>query len=296
MTRKQSLQLSIICFSVLILVAIIVALVSPEANTKFKDTSAAIAFITGAAIGIERIIETFWTMIGGIKGTFWPLNTIGSQVDTYVESLNNTMKPFHENLTKNLEKIKSDLDTLSKKVNQTKEEVERRIDEGVEEIKELNEEFQKLKDTLTNTPKLQQAELLAAAAVRNAEYLQEKYGDLIPYLSKAERKTFTAVNGLQDFLASFKDNPARRLISLYFGAIIGLVIAGIFGLDLFSALLEDGTQAPPWFTNTKLTLIATGLVIGAGSTPTHEIIRFIQENKERQKGRNAAQPNLPTIK
>jgi hypothetical protein len=60
-------------------------------------------------------------------------------------------------------------------------------------------------------------------------------------------------------------------------------------LDLFQAL-SDG--APP--TSDLIVsfhVVLTGLVIGSGAAPTHEVIRLIQEAKEQRKGANASQPD-----
>lgn len=294
MTPTQTGKLAAGGLVLLLATAILAARLSPDANAGVRDATAAVAFITGAALGIERFIEMLWTIIGGVKGTFWPLNVVRAQVDSFVTGLDDVMRPFHQDLTADLDKLKDNVSVVATRVKQTETEVIARIDEGTAEIAKLAEDFEKLSESLKDSPKIQRAQLLAAAAARNASYLRTKYSDLLPRLNRAEHVANSAINGLQDFLATFKDNPARRLISLFAGAILGLVVAGIFGLDVFAALLEEGTELPAWVRDTKLSLIATGLIIGFGSNPTHEVIRAIQEHKEQNKGENSGRPNLPT--
>jgi hypothetical protein len=131
-------------------------------------------------------------------------------------------------------------------------------------------------------------QLLSAAASRTVGYLQEKYGKVIPDLERDARVANMAVNGLQDFLATFKDNPGRRLISLYVGCLLGLLIAGAFRLDILKAALGVAEVRHP-----TMDMVLTGFVVGLGSNPTHEVIRAIQEFKKGQKGQNVATPDLP---
>jgi hypothetical protein len=67
---------------------------------------------------------------------------------------------------------------------------------------------------------------------------------------------------------------------------LGLILAGVFGLDVFQAVLEGAKESQK-----KWQIIFTGLMIGLGSNPTHEVIRAIQEYKKSRKGENTALPN-----
>jgi hypothetical protein len=53
----------------------------------------------------------------------------------------------------------------------------------------------------------------------------------------------TALLPMQNFLSSFKDNQGRRLISIFLGAMLGLILAGVFGLDVFQAVLEGAKES-----------------------------------------------------
>jgi hypothetical protein len=260
----------------LIAACIVVAAVTQTPNPGFKDAAATLAFISATAVAIERIIEGMWTFLGGILGGYWPLTAINKQVNNMVADLETALKPFH---------MKTEL-----RLNELKElKIDVRLHDAENEIDRMKARF----DDLTRlAPSNQRVQLLAAAASQNVAYLSKKYKEVRPELEQATATANAAINGLQDFLATFKDNPGRRLISLYIGAILGLVVAGLYGLDVFQAVLETPAQE---ITGTLLDVrvIITGLVIGLGSNPTHEVIRAVQEYKEGRKGANISHPNLP---
>jgi hypothetical protein len=250
--------------------AIVIAFITylnPEAY-KFANAAAALTFISGAAVAIERTVETFWTIIGGVLGTYWPLNVVKKQVDTMVGDLSDVLTPFYQKAAA----AAAQAQTAGKMTQ----------DELAAAQKEIAEFQRRLNEAKSLAPDNQRVQLLAASAAQSVNFLQAK----IPDLEDAAKVAGTAIDGIQNFIASFKDNPGRRLISLYLGAILGLIVAGVFGLDLFKAVLEN-VKHP------VLDVVVTGIIIGLGSNPTHEVIRAVQEFKEARKGQSAAQPDLP---
>jgi hypothetical protein len=142
----------------------------------------------------------------------------------------------------------------------------------------------------------------------------------------------TAIQGATDFLATFKDNPGRRLLSIYAGCVLGLVVAGLLGLDVFRAVLDEPAggataqvaryaSAPgrpeaaaadehhgigdwpgsawDWLREATdfehIGVALTGLVIGLGSNPTHEVIRVLQEYKKTRKSGNVPSSTTETV-
>src|SRR5215203_1854514 len=61
----------------------------PEPTDLSPEASAAILAVVGiTAVGIERIIETLWTMLGQATGNQrWPLNLVGDEVSQVVSRL-----------------------------------------------------------------------------------------------------------------------------------------------------------------------------------------------------------------
>ena len=123
-------------------------------------------------------------------------------------------------------------------------------------------------------------------------YLNAKYND--PQLAAAAKMAADSLKGVNDLVASFKDNPGRRLISIYLGSFLGMIIAGVVGMDVFQATLSSETvgaaQATMQMTAQFFPYVGvamTGLVIGLGSDPTHQVIQVLQEYKKARKAESA---------
>ncbi len=72
---------------------------------------------------------------------------------------------------------------------------------------------------------------------------------------------------------------------LYIGILLGLIVSTAFGLDLLAAA-GASTSGSPSALLPHLGVAITGLIMGLGSNPTHEIIRAIQEYKDNLKSNN----------
>lgn len=271
-----------------------IALTHPPANARFSDTSAVLGFITAAAVGIERVIEAFWTIVGGVAGSYWPLTAVRDQVSTLVGDLDRAMTGFNDAATKGLTEAEATVGRFQKQlpiVNNAATAFAARLASA-----------NARRTTIGGAGPLdgQRAQLIAAAASQHVDYVTQQYGRALPELEQTGRAVQATINGLQDFVATFKDNPGRRLLSIYLGMMLGLATAWGFGLDLFSAALAQGsaqTPAPvPAVPGAAAAahIVLTGIIIGLGSNPTHEVIRSIQEYKKGQKGDNLSTPNLPS--
>lgn len=302
----------------LALLAAVVAvyLFAPAANARFKDAAAALAFITGAAVAIERVIEGFWTFVGGVSSGYWPLKHIREQVNQ-----------MEDDLDAALATVVADATTALQAAGKSAQEVSAAAVDLNAQLAKTQAGLQKVR---TLAPDGQRAQMLATLAARNLAYVQGRY----PEAKAVAAAAGTTIDGLQDFVASFKDNPGRRMISLYLGAMLGLGVAGSFGLDVVEAAMQAPPQAevpaaappaaPPLVPAAAETvavavvqpvahrdtaaigtrsskpsrgkrwqIILTGLIMGLGSSPTHEVIRAIQEYKKSRKGINVAKPDQP---
>ncbi len=275
MTRRTTTVILLIGTAGLVAMMLLVAQAAPTTHAGFRDSANVLAFISGTAIGIERVIELMWTILGGILGTYWPLTTVRNQVNKMVGDLDTSLSLVHQHVADNLKQLEGKPDI-------TKD----WLDTAGKEITAFRGRFEGLKGL---APDNQNIQLLVAAASQNVNYLHEKYKTTLPTLKNSADVANEVINSLQNFLATFKDNPGRRLISLYVGAIMGLGVAGIFGLDLFQAVLQPDTIKYP-----ALNIILTGLIIGLGSNPTHEVIRAVQEYKKGRKGENISKPDQPS--
>lgn len=273
MDKKTTLIIFGVGTALLGVAMLIAALMAPEANAKFADATATLAFITGAAVTIERIIEVMWTVLGGTLGTYWPLGWVRKQTDALVTSLDSTVS------------------TVQTQVERVLAQVEGSTIWAQEQLPRVQGEMKALKERLAElgrfAPDNQRLQLAAASAAQYINGLEKAYSAKSPELQRSLNTAKATIDGMQNFLSSFKDNPGRRLVSIFLGAIIGVIVAGAFGLDVFKAVLESQD------TRNIGHILVTGVMIGLGSSPTHEVIRAIQEYKKNRKGDNTARPDLP---
>jgi hypothetical protein len=269
MTRQATFWITALAALALAAAIVLVLRYPPPANVGFKDTAAAVAFIAGAAIVIERLIELLWTFLGGVLGTSWPLNAVRRELDALTADLNASLRPFHR-------EAESLLEELAQQGKVTQEQLAYARDE-VARFKARFDALMKL------APDQQRLRMLANAAAQAVNQFFRQFGPLPGALEKAAGVANAVIRSAQDFVETFRDNPGRRLISLFVGALLGLVVAGAFGLDVFQAVLQ--TPHPH-----ALNVVLTGLLIGLGSNPTHEVIRAIQEYKNSRKAERLAEP------
>jgi hypothetical protein len=274
--QKGSVSLPLLLTVLLVIVFLLVAQYSSTPNEGFTDSVAVLAMITAVAIGIERVLEAGWTIIELTHNTWWPFNLVGDEIEKLLGKLDEQLKPVYNQATEAINEMVA-LAKLSQAEATTAE----------REIQDIKDRIMKLKAL---APSNQQINLIAASAFQGISYLERKYPSFITAANSATQ----AATGLADFVATFKDNPGKRLISIYVGAMLGLIIAGLVGLDVFQAVAGDisvtteGSRLFPF-----IGVALTGLLMGLGSNPTHEVIRALQEIKKSHETRNAPAPNVP---
>jgi hypothetical protein len=259
MTGTQMARYFIVCLVILGVATVLAAALSPEPNSTSIDAAAALGVITAVAVGIERILEVAWTLVSQAKGSLWPMSLVSEQADKLLSSLNQKLTPFYNEASSAMttlgsapEKLKAAQDELG-------------------ELKKRIEALTKIAPALDN----QHINLLSASAFQSVNFLAEIDPKLRQFTSVANQ----AIVGVSDFVATFRDNPGRRLISIFVGATLGCVIAGLIGLDVFKAVLGVTIDYIGWHWG----VAATGLLMGFGSSPTHEVIRVLQEVKKSRK-------------
>lgn len=273
MTPKQTARWAIGLSAVLLFIFCVVALAGVEAN-QAKDSTAVLAIITATAIGIERVLEVVWTLVGTARGSWWPLNLVSTQINELVSSLDATVQPFYQKAH-----------TAMLQVAAAENWTNRQIQAAEKELVEFKQRLDSLKGLAPDSQRIQS---LTTAATQSVGYLQLKY----PALSTDAEIAGQAVAGVTNLIATFKDNPGRRLISIYVGSCLGMIVSGLVGLDIFQAVLgtpgvsESSLLAGIWRLFPHLGVALTGVVMGLGSSPTHEVIRALQEVKQSRKAEN----------
>lgn len=81
------------------------------------------------------------------------------------------------------------------------------------------------------------------------------------------------------FIRTIQDDTGRRLISIIVGALVGLVFNFTVQIDVFWAIFGTPSSISG--------IVATGLMLGLGSDPAHQIMRKLQEIKTGKKIENS---------
>jgi hypothetical protein len=259
--------LGLLLLVLLIGVALIRVSVPDEAGS-----AAILAMVTAGAVAIERALESFWTIVGSSRlGNWWPLRPIGERLNRYVDQLNEPLNDFYERAQER-----------AGDASEASESIQPWLEDADHYLEELERNIRRLQQL---APGDTEARAIAAGASRAVVGLEKHYPGLQAVATNANR----ALAGVNEFVQTFEDNPARRLMSLYAGAVLGLVAAGVLGLDAIQAVfggVPSGRLAGKVYAVLPgIGAAVTGLAMGAGATPTHELIRTLQEAKERNKAR-----------
>lgn len=267
----------------LLLTVIVATRWSQGVDINAQNAAAVLALVAAGAVGIERLIEIIWTILGSRLGTWWPLKPIGDRLDIFMDRIDEPLIGFYsqaKNLTDDMSNVGGDL--------------RRGLKRTPSYLKELQDTIKLLKQL---EPGSSEARAIAARASRAVVGLKKLHPTLESYASTANK----ALAGVNEFIQTFEDNPARRLLSIYVGALLGLLFATILGLDAIDAALgkaplesaaECGTPRNPddkcfawgvYWLFPNIGIAATGLVIGLGANPTHELIKLLKETKKRRK-------------
>ncbi len=116
----------IIAISTLVLAVVIVAVVllvhltnASCSNTTScfspipDNTGVVFTLVSLTSVGIERVIEGFWSTIELYLGKYWPLNLVTQPLNDLVTRLNNTLDPGYEQLKAAVDNL-PDLDDSKK--------------------------------------------------------------------------------------------------------------------------------------------------------------------------------------
>lgn len=264
MTQGETLRIAGIATALLAVVVVVVWIAADDTTGGAANAAATLALIGFTAVAIERVIETGWTVFGGVLGSYWPLKQVSKQVDALVTQLNAALEPLQDDIGGAMNGVSAAANAVAA----SKATANAVLGQLTAQLKQLEGE-----------PRgNQRARAISRVAARYVEQAKVIMGEAAPAIAPVQ----SALDALQGEVDSLTDNPGRRLISLYLGVILGIGVAYAFDLNLFHAALAGGATGEKY-------LILTGVVIGLGSNPTHELIRAIQEYKKSQKS-SSAQP------
>lgn len=280
-------------FVLVAVVALIAVFVAPESNEGFRDGAAVIAFVTAAAVAIERIVEGVWTIVGSNRslGGWWPFKTVRDNILDFEDKANAMLD---EPLEHAIQVLQDAVDahgtatTLVKDINlelagfrQSANSLRGKVGNAQTTLAPGSPRFQLVSEAVDD------GVAIANRAVARAAQLNKDAGSVLERLAPAA----DACDMVSDYITSFDDNPARKLTSLALGATLGIALAGFLGLNLFLAILGDTSS---WSAG-EAGILLTGLVIGLGSNPTHEVIKALERRKKPAGGETTRAPNAAPV-
>jgi hypothetical protein len=261
-------------------------LVAPDkANPGFKDAASVLAFAGLVAVAIERVIEGALALLAGPFGEWWPLRVAKQEFDVYEKQTNELLSPVFEKVKASLEQAKQQAGGDADKIKKITAAIAALAADQSVLMQQYNDARTKLAPGSARLKRVAQVGEGVRAAFSTAA---DEAGDLGQDAQTALDAATHAADGALLIIGSFGDNPARRLATMAIGASLGAVVAGGMGLNLFAAVLatDPGAAAaatPAWLLG-KVGVLATGLIVGLGSNPTHEVIKALQQYKDSRIG------------
>jgi len=211
-----------------------------------------LAPVLAASAGVERFLETIFTIVEG-------------NARTLVAYLGRGMRWLHN--------AESEVDNARQWLANVSTEYNRQLKElpcsGMTSVVSMR--TPEATSPLTGTPgqpataslDSQQIFALADTRLKSAQEL----------MNLAEKRLQLAEDQLSDATASDSYRNAKRAASIYLGLLLGLIVATASSLQMF-ALMGVKVGDP------RIDVIVTGLVIGSGSAPVHSLINILQSAKD----------------
>lgn len=291
--RSVMARVGVIGGALLVGLALYVAANSKTPNQGFTEAGAidggaasVLAMVSIVAVGIERFIEMFWSLMASFKNGWWPLPEIAKAVDTLAEETNQVAKPAFAAAIAGIEEAQKAVADGSAEFDRLKAEIDKVRDEEKKYKAQIKAISSLAKDN-------QRVQLVATTAFQAAHRLDTAYGTLMPAVRQAFNDVSQVTAGVSDVLAGFKENPAKKIISIYVGSMVGLVVSGFVGLDLFAAAgLPLGESKFLGVPLPYVGVMLTGLVVGLGANPTHEVVRLVSEAAKSRRASNMGRPNV----
>jgi len=242
----------------MVLLAGALALAGLRGTPETVNSAAAIGLVTASAVGIERVVETFWAVASQLATDWWPLSVPVKQVDAFMIRLNQQLQPVVDLAERVVGAAETDASSTSARLATARAQLET-LKANLNQV------------TVTEPPSQARAASMIAAIDALATWDAR--------LSQGAAAAKTAIADLSGAVSAFSNNPARKLISLFAGAILGIGLAAVAHVDLFRASGIADTQLGPY----QWGVAITGVVMGLGSNPAHELINAITQFKIKQR-------------
>lgn len=221
----------------------------------FADTASTLTIIGVVAVGIERVIELIWSIICSFKGEG-------------AFELDQEKKKITESIISSVRNLATKADELLTGVSGAA---------GIRGVTQMvNETKLNLIGAKIAYQKIQDSMLKAETDITKTGVANQVNADKIKELKDYVDLTSQSITILSGFLSTFNDNPVRRIFSIVWGMSLGIFVATLLGLNVFKATLETSVTTGM---SGALEIFLTGLVLGLGASPTHEVIEILKQIK-----------------
>jgi hypothetical protein len=259
----------------------------PDPNDGFATGVEAIAFISAAALLIERTLEGLWTAIGSKLGGWWPLRSVTKSIEDYEKQTNVLLSGPFTHAVNALAAAKE----VAREAGKDVTELDRQLAALAKAPDRLRDKVKAAQKLASGSPRFQMVSEVAddgITAIRTAlDQASKATGEVSDKLVDAAEEVAAVCDQTAAFITSFSDNPARKIASLCLGAAFGLIVAAFLGLNMFVAVLEGDVEGQ--FAGLTGVLF-TGVIIGFGANPTHEVIKALQRRKADSTASTSAAP------
>lgn len=289
--------------AMLFLAAAFVALLSPPSNDGIAATTV-LAFVAVLAVGVERVVELFFSIIDRREqfGGWWPLNQVSQSITNYETNTDAILTGPLKKVVEGLESAKSGLNQSDAEF----AELEEAITDAKATVADLEKRRQDLGSLAPGSPRLILLTGIAGDALdtidRTVDEFGERVGAPLSDVRRDAKRLAAACDRGVDVISTFSDNPARRVLSVVVGATLGMLVAGFFGLNLFLAIAQEPDESgnaggqseakcaldnPTECLTEEAGIVVTGVILGLGSNPTHEIISGLRKREKERRARLA---------
>ena len=241
-------------------VAFALAAVFSPSTDRLVNAAASLIAIATAALVIERLMEMGWTTVDHLRDSWWPFTEVSTKIKKHVDNFDEYLTPYFRNLAAAVADAPDGKSIKAKKV-----EIDQAVEAAIAELPKIHAAASKMSDN-------QKLSFIVDGATEELNKILVKYPEFSRELDVKVNLAADMKDTFTGFLGTFKDNPARRYISVSLGVVFGIAAASVLNFDVFAA--ASGSDLGDF------SVPLTGLAIGMGSNPTHELIKALQKSKQ----------------
>jgi len=261
-SRAASLGVILAVSIALVLITALIVGFLPVVPSSSKESGAAIALVGSIAVGIERVQELFWSVVDFNIGPGWPFGILTKPIKDLATQIGAVMPGYLTQANDFLTKTKAD-GTLAQ-----------------DKLAGLEADLISAQDELAKLTAGLPADSSARGFVSSFASRLQRIQGVLPVGDAALTTGQGAIVILDNLLAKMQSNPGRRIIGMLAGTILGMIICAILDVDMLNAIFGMT------YSGFQVGIVATGILVGLGADPTHQVIRLLEEAKNQFKSQS----------